>query len=137
MPLIVATYVCHTARLQRRTGSARTSLGPIIMPLIVCHAARLQRRTGSARTRSDQYWRMPRGVLASVSAHLKPVDIVKVLAISDNSDISTAHALHLDQNFNKNGGSLKRDRHIRQKQYYLFVYTFDMVCFTFFRSSNF
>ena len=29
MPLIVATYVCHAARLQRRTGSARTSLGPI------------------------------------------------------------------------------------------------------------
>jgi hypothetical protein len=34
MPLIVATYVCHTACLQRRTGSACTSLGPI-MPLIV------------------------------------------------------------------------------------------------------
>jgi hypothetical protein len=29
MPLIVATYVCHAACLQRRTGSARTSLGPI------------------------------------------------------------------------------------------------------------
>jgi hypothetical protein len=28
MPLIVATYVCHAARLQRRTGNARTSLGP-------------------------------------------------------------------------------------------------------------
>ena len=28
MPLIVATNVCHAARLQRRTGSARTSLGP-------------------------------------------------------------------------------------------------------------
>jgi hypothetical protein len=30
MPLIVATNVCHAARLQRRTGSARTSLGPIL-----------------------------------------------------------------------------------------------------------
>jgi hypothetical protein len=30
MPLIVATYVCHAARLQHRTGSARTSLGPIL-----------------------------------------------------------------------------------------------------------
>ena len=28
MPLIVATYICHAARLQRWTGSARTSLGP-------------------------------------------------------------------------------------------------------------
>ena len=28
MPLIVATYVCHEARLQRRMGSARTTLGP-------------------------------------------------------------------------------------------------------------
>jgi hypothetical protein len=28
-PLIVATYVCHAARLQRRMGSPRTSLGPI------------------------------------------------------------------------------------------------------------
>jgi hypothetical protein len=61
MPLIVATNVCHPARLQRWTGSARTSLGPI-MPLIVatyvCHTARLQRRTGSARTSLDQqyYW---------------------------------------------------------------------------------
>ena len=26
---LVATNVCHAARLQRRTGSARTSLGPI------------------------------------------------------------------------------------------------------------
>jgi hypothetical protein len=27
---LVAIYVCHAARLQRRTGSARTSLGPIL-----------------------------------------------------------------------------------------------------------
>ena len=31
MPLIVATYVCHAARLQCRRGSARTSLGPIVV----------------------------------------------------------------------------------------------------------
>ena len=30
MALIVATYVCHAACLQRRTVSARTSLGPTI-----------------------------------------------------------------------------------------------------------
>ena len=35
MPLIVATYVRHAARLQRRTGSARTSLGPIIITTLL------------------------------------------------------------------------------------------------------
>ena len=34
MPLIVATNVCHAARLQGRTGSARTSLGPTNLEII-------------------------------------------------------------------------------------------------------
>ena len=34
MPLIVATYVCHASRLQCRTGSARTSLGPIYFQVV-------------------------------------------------------------------------------------------------------
>jgi hypothetical protein len=58
MPLIVATYVCHAARLQRRTGSTRTSLGPI-MPLIVATTFATQPVYNDARAahalRSDQH----------------------------------------------------------------------------------